>query len=311
MRSMSVSFIMLIALAFIAAVPIIVGVYVYKDAKRRNMDAALWTVVAVLVPGLVGLIIYLIVRGNHSDVICPACEKESSNTYVRCPHCGNPLKACCKNCNAVIDPSWKLCPQCGTEIHEEDFAQVMIPKPRKDKGIRVLVIILIAFLACALLVGGIGLVRYSFVGPQSGSAVTHGFHLDATADYLMPEVRSWISSCDAQGESVYALQLSPEKILESGRLDETPEKERKSACLVYVYINNLGEDSGILGLDSYVFIRSKTMEVGFTNTLLDPEDDIFMEGYELTEIFSSNDEIKNVMVLINGEEVACALTELK
>ena len=77
-KTMNLTIIMLIAVVMMIAIPIIIGCYVYKDAKQRNMDAKLWTVVAILVPGLVGLIIYLIIRGNNSAVICPACEKESS-----------------------------------------------------------------------------------------------------------------------------------------------------------------------------------------------------------------------------------------
>ena len=143
----------------VLAIPIIIGYYVCRDAKWRSMDAVLWTVVALLAPGLIGLTIYLIVRGNNADLICPVCEKESSNNYVLCSYCRNPLKACCKNCSTVIDPLRKLCPQCGTEIKEEDFAQVNIPKPKKEKWIRTLVIVLIALTLCALLVGIFGLTQ--------------------------------------------------------------------------------------------------------------------------------------------------------
>ena len=42
-------------------VAIILGVWVYKDAEERGMEAALWLLI-VLLTGIVGLIIYLIVR---------------------------------------------------------------------------------------------------------------------------------------------------------------------------------------------------------------------------------------------------------
>ncbi len=40
-------------------------VWVYRDAKSRGMEAALWVLVVAVV-GLLGLIIYLVVRRDHS-----------------------------------------------------------------------------------------------------------------------------------------------------------------------------------------------------------------------------------------------------
>ena len=308
--TINITIIMLMAVVLILAIPVIVGCYVYKDAKCRGMDAVLWTVVAVLVPGLIGLIIYLIVRGNSADVVCPVCEKESSNTYVRCPHCGNPLKACCKNCNAVIDPSWKLCPQCGTEINEEDFAQVKIPKPKKDKGIRTLVIILIALPLCALLVGIFGLTQYMVVDSGSGAyGLMQGFHMDAESEELSPEVRAWIDDCDAQGEGIYMLQLSTAKIVGTGKFNGNSADPEFPTCFIYVYVNNFRGDNGIEGLDSYVMVEHRTMEIGFHSSA-DPDDGV-TEGYELTEIYTTNDNIKNFKVLIDGEQMEYVFTELK
>ena len=62
---------MFVVCAIVIAIPVLVGYYVYKDAKKRDMDAVLWTLVAVLVPSLIGLIIYLVVRGNTSTFACP------------------------------------------------------------------------------------------------------------------------------------------------------------------------------------------------------------------------------------------------
>ena len=39
-------------LVFVVLIPILVGVYVYRDAKARRMDAVLWTIIAVIAPGL-------------------------------------------------------------------------------------------------------------------------------------------------------------------------------------------------------------------------------------------------------------------
>ncbi|MBS7246795.1 MAG: PLDc N-terminal domain-containing protein [Candidatus Jordarchaeales archaeon] len=42
-------------------VAIILAVWVYSDAEKRGMEAALWMII-VLLTGIIGLIIYLIVR---------------------------------------------------------------------------------------------------------------------------------------------------------------------------------------------------------------------------------------------------------
>ena len=42
-------------------IPVLIGVYVYRDASDRGMNAVLWTLVAVLAPSLIGFIIYLLV----------------------------------------------------------------------------------------------------------------------------------------------------------------------------------------------------------------------------------------------------------
>ena len=59
-------------LVFVVLIPILVGVYVYRDAKARRMDAVLWTIIAVIAPGLIGFIVYLIVRNGESWSLLPA-----------------------------------------------------------------------------------------------------------------------------------------------------------------------------------------------------------------------------------------------
>jgi uncharacterized membrane protein YhaH (DUF805 family) len=46
------------------AVWILLAVWVYRDAKKRGMEATLWLLV-VLLTGIIGLIVYLIVRRDH------------------------------------------------------------------------------------------------------------------------------------------------------------------------------------------------------------------------------------------------------
>ena len=71
----------------VALLPLLIGVYVYRDAKRRGMNAALWTLIAILAPSLIGFIIYLLVRGNYSNLKCPSCAATVTDQYVECPKC--------------------------------------------------------------------------------------------------------------------------------------------------------------------------------------------------------------------------------
>ena len=58
----AIAFNSVIVMVIILALPIMIGVYVYRDANRRGMNAILWTLVAVFAPSLIGLIIYLLKR---------------------------------------------------------------------------------------------------------------------------------------------------------------------------------------------------------------------------------------------------------
>ena len=47
------------------AIPLLVGILVYRDAdKRVDCNPWLWALIAALAPSFVGLIIYLIIRGD-------------------------------------------------------------------------------------------------------------------------------------------------------------------------------------------------------------------------------------------------------
>lgn len=63
--------------------------YVYGDARLRFMPAGVWTLVALLVPGLMGFLVYLLVRNPLG---------------MPCAHCGQPVEAdrpCCSWCGSV------------------------------------------------------------------------------------------------------------------------------------------------------------------------------------------------------------------
>ena len=69
------SFIFLIVLLIGLLVPILIGVYVYRDANRRGMNAVMWTLIALIAPSLLGFIIYLLVRSSYSNLNAHGAER--------------------------------------------------------------------------------------------------------------------------------------------------------------------------------------------------------------------------------------------
>ena len=57
---------LLLVALFAFAIPLIIGIVVYRDAdKRVDCNPWLWALIAALAPSLVGVIIYLIVRSDY------------------------------------------------------------------------------------------------------------------------------------------------------------------------------------------------------------------------------------------------------
>ena len=149
---MAVSIIFLLILVpLIFGIPILVAVYVYRDANRRGMNAVLWMLVALLTPSLLGLIIYLLVRNNYSDLTCPNCNTPVEESYVVCPNCRTKLRPTCEACGTAVQTSWKVCPHCGTDLPEYDYT-VATPVRKKDKTLgKILIAILVIPIAIILL----------------------------------------------------------------------------------------------------------------------------------------------------------------
>ena len=61
--------------------------YIYGDAKRRDMPAWAWVAAALLIPNLIGFILYFLFRRTPVGP-CSACGKPISRGAAFCSHCG-------------------------------------------------------------------------------------------------------------------------------------------------------------------------------------------------------------------------------
>jgi len=71
-------------------IQIAIAVWVYRDAKARGMDNALLLTILCIFTGLLGLLIYFLMRPKGILVACPSCQKKRLEGSAKCPHCGNP-----------------------------------------------------------------------------------------------------------------------------------------------------------------------------------------------------------------------------
>ena len=61
----------MIVLVLIILLPFIVGFFVYRVARQRNMHALLCASEAALAPALICLIVYTLVLGTYMTIRCP------------------------------------------------------------------------------------------------------------------------------------------------------------------------------------------------------------------------------------------------
>ena len=100
------------------AVMIFMIAYVNRDASRRGMSAALWTIlVLILLPawGFIGFVIYFLMR-EPLPYPCPQCGNTVGARFNFCPNCKCNLHPSCPQCKRQIAESDKFCPYCGNDL---------------------------------------------------------------------------------------------------------------------------------------------------------------------------------------------------
>jgi hypothetical protein len=92
--------------------------YVNRDSKRREMSAALWTLLVILLLpawGFVGFVIYFLMR-EPLPYSCPQCGKSVGARFNFCPNCKCNLHPSCPNCKREVVETDKFCPYCAQEL---------------------------------------------------------------------------------------------------------------------------------------------------------------------------------------------------
>jgi hypothetical protein len=104
----------LVAGLLLGALVLLFG-YVNADAKRRGMHSTLWTLIAIFVPYLLGLVAYFLVR-EPLPFNCPQCSVVVSARFSFCPSCKFNLRPTCPQCKREVRSEDKYCPYCAQEL---------------------------------------------------------------------------------------------------------------------------------------------------------------------------------------------------
>lgn len=281
------SFYLIFVVALFLVLPILIGVYVYRDANSRGMNAALWTLIAALAPSGIGLIIYLVVRSDYNSFECPNCKAPILEEYSSCPKCGTSLKAKCTNCGKAIASDWQNCAHCGEPVP----ADAMIPTlpKRKDNGLgKILVaVILIPVLIISTLVFGLASFRSGH--PTSVGSVD-GMRIEDFAENKV--VSDWLKSCDASGTGIYVLEYQYPK-------DKSSNLNRSNYI---VYRTGLSKDVSVAAVGFQNFFK-ESLRVEYNDSEITGSTD-----YHIYQVDYSTTAKVQLEVLVNGQKADYKLT---
>ena len=290
MSNIAVAIPLFILMIIVVLLPLLIGVYVYRDAKRRGMNAALWTLIAILAPSLIGFIIYLLVRGNYSNLKCPRCDATVTEQYVVCPKCGAKLKPSCPNCSTLVEPDWTVCPKCAQPLPtvQED---IVTPVQPKDKTLwKILAAIVIVPIVLLLVLG----ISFTAVSGGGSSALQEVSFDEYYSDQEIPEstkeyVREWLTGLELRSDHVYALQYEHQ-------LDP---KNKSKDYYYLVFVPGGGEASHRgFGYSSGLFSSSMKLTLDGTNG---------QDGLYCVATTAKNGAPK-LRVTLNGEEMTAEVT---
>lgn len=274
------------AVILVVCIPLYIGCYVYWDAKRRGMNALLWALIAIFVPSLIGLLIYLLVRGHYVDLECPQCHTSVKESYVVCPHCGTKLRPACANCGTAVEPDWKVCPKCAHPLPENQ-PDIQPAIQVKDKSFRKVLAVVIAAPLLLLLIMTVGFSAFSGGGVVSFTEVSMDeyFAQQELPAMVSENVKQWLDGLPVEENHAYAL-----------RYDEIHEDSNQYMYLVYVPGAGNQTRSGI-SHSSSIFGAVLTLRLDRTGN----------DG-ALFCIYNSEQKAPKLKIELNGKRIPCDLT---
>ena len=282
----------------VVLVPVMIGVYVYRDSSARGMNAVLWTLIAVLGPVFTGLLIYLIVRADSNDNRCPKCSKSVKTTFSVCPYCGASLKEHCCSCNFTLEPGWVRCPNCGDEIpvQQRTGSTASAAEEKSDRGLKgiLLMVIAVPVLLCVLMIVSILLFNIRTSGGYSSMFMEQMLVSDLQQEGTSEEVSQWVESCDAKGEGIYVLTC------EENSGDQTRTK--------FILYRNDGMFDVTASCESGGFFTDAEAE--FRCIPYDYADDAVVRDYTLAYLEFTGDESCNPVVYTDNVKEVASIEEI-
>ena len=292
-------------------IPLSIGLYVYRDAKYRDLSAVLWTFIALLAPMLIGFIIYLLVRGSHSILKCPDCTFTVAEQFDVCPKCGAKLKDSCAGCEIPLEPEWAVCPKCSAPLTERSAG--FVPPIRKVDYALPRVIFMIVLMTVLLVVSVPFMYSYNLINHNSGTGHSTGLSVEYFQDD--PDVLAWIEKANQDPTKVYVLSYWTE------RDDVEREYFRESTYIIYrptpegtVFSNDawspivltrelLREMADPFQIQNF---SSRSEFFGFSMSVR-----FFGEGDgTLAIVQSSSDRHANLRVYVDGQRVNAEITKI-
>ncbi|VFB16959.1 Uncharacterised protein [Urinicoccus massiliensis] len=82
---------MIIPMLMILASSILFAIWVYKDAEANGENGLVWLLVVLVVPNLLGIILYLLLVKREKQVRCENCRHMNSYRADYCEICGSQL----------------------------------------------------------------------------------------------------------------------------------------------------------------------------------------------------------------------------
>lgn len=243
----------LIVIFFTVAVTVGIGVYVYRDARRRDMNAALWTLVCLIAPGLIGLIIYLIVRSDREikSTSCPSCGAKVDESFRLCPYCLHVLKPQCPTCAQPLGAGWYSCPTCGEPIPDEMRVPLASSEYGKDRGLTVILL-------------GVIIVPIMLV-------------IVAVAAFFMLTGRSIVSGDDNVYLQEESISIDEDEIIIDVRVSVSEDVDSVYSALITYYSNGDSvESSGVSNADG----TRLDGEIHFASVMYDGIDECMIEFYD-------------------------------